>query len=145
MSVRSPDVSLTVYAAIYYSLSIAVNKTVGYVGDSFTFTGRLMGFDPMAGSPFAVPNAVVNFYHNGVKAIGAFKTDSLGYYSIPWTASSAGTHVFYTEASTVGLTIESSKLSVGVFGEGIVVGNVASLLMGALGVLATVASIKRKR
>jgi len=72
-------------------LTLNVDKTVGYVGDPFTFSGTLTS----NGSP--VSGSTVTLYKNS-DAVGSDITDENGAYSIIWIADSVGEFNFYTKA-----------------------------------------------
>jgi len=71
-------------------LTITVDKTSGYVGDTFTFTG----YYTIDGKPY--PDREIVLYKDGVE-IGRTKSDIDGAWTIKWTADSAGTFTFYAE------------------------------------------------
>lgn len=90
MSVVSPTISVTVYAAPVPELSVNVDKTTGYIGDTFTFFGtHVQDTTP-------VPGAEIILYKNGVE-VGRSITDAAGGYSILWIADVEGTFSFHTE------------------------------------------------
>jgi len=77
---------------VTYNLTLEVDKTKGYVGDTFTFYGTLTG----NGTP--VPEATVTLYKNGVSTGLSDTTDVNGNYSISWQSDEIGSFSFYTEA-----------------------------------------------
>ena len=77
---------------VTYTLSINVDKTRGYLGDTFTFYGTLTG----DGTP--VSGAKVTLYKEGVSTGLSDTTDADGNYSIPWQSDEIGSFEFYTEA-----------------------------------------------
>ena len=74
------------------SLTLVVNKTAGYIGDTFTFSGFYRDGE---GSPLVgyETNLVVNGSIRGSAATGAD-----GSYSIQWTPTAKGTYDIYAEA-----------------------------------------------
>lgn len=77
--------------AVTYTLTLNVDKTRGYLGDVFTFTGTLT----QNGTP--VSGASVTLYKNDV-ALSLTTTDDNGNYAFKWTADTVGSHSFYTVA-----------------------------------------------
>lgn len=88
--VRSPTVYIEVSTVPVEALSISVSPTSGYVGDTFTFSGRLTR------DGVGVAGRVVSLH--GLPGISTGATDSGGNYSIPWVASEAGSFSVYAEA-----------------------------------------------
>ena len=78
---------------VTYSLSINVDKEIGYVGDVFTFYGVLT----QNGTP--IPGATVTLYKDGVSTGLTDTTKSDGTYSINWQADEVGSYSFYAEAT----------------------------------------------
>lgn len=78
--------------AIPYNLTLEVDKTQGYIGDTFIFYGTLTG----NGMP--ISGATVTLYKDDVSTGLSDTTDDNGNYSIPWTADEVGSHNFFTEA-----------------------------------------------
>ncbi|MEM2386105.1 MAG: Ig-like domain-containing protein [Candidatus Bathyarchaeia archaeon] len=78
--------------AVTYTLTLNVDKTSGYLGDVFTFTGTLT----QNGTP--VSGATVTLYKDDVALSPPTVTDEYGNYSFQWTADTAGNHSFYTVA-----------------------------------------------
>ncbi len=91
MSVVSPTVTITIHAVPISSLTLVVDKTAGYLGAVFSFSGVEM----QNGTP--VSGATINLFRNGV-VVGNGVTDVAGNYVIPWTADVEGILSFYTEA-----------------------------------------------
>lgn len=92
MSVISPTVTITVHAVPAPSLTLTVDKTDGYIGDTFTFMGTFL----QNGTP--VSGASITLYQNGLVA-GSATTNGAGGYSIPWVATMEGMLTFRTEAA----------------------------------------------
>jgi hypothetical protein len=74
-----------------YTLTLNVDKSSGYVGDAFTFTGTLT----QNGTPIA--GATVTLYKDNVALSPSTTTDAYGNYAFQWTADTAGNHSFYAE------------------------------------------------
>jgi len=91
MSVVSPPVTITVHAVPAEFLTLEVDKTEGYLGDTFTFSGTFM----QDGTP--VTGATVTLYRNTAVA-GSAVTNGAGNYVIPWVADVEGFLSFHTEA-----------------------------------------------
>lgn len=91
MSVVSPTVTVTVHAVPAPSLTLAVDKTEGFLGDVFTFYGVLMQ------NSTSVAGTTVSLFRNGV-VVGSGVTDGAGNYVIPWVADVEGFLSFHTEA-----------------------------------------------
>ena len=77
---------------VAYELTINVDKTKGYIDETFTFSGTLTE----NGTP--ISGATVTLYKDNVSTGLTDVTDENGNYSIPWTADEIGSHEFYTEA-----------------------------------------------
>ncbi|GAH86888.1 unnamed protein product, partial [marine sediment metagenome] len=91
VSVISPTVTITVHAIPVPTLSLAVDKTDGWLGDVFTFYGVLM----QNGAPVA--GTTISLFRNAA-VVGTGVTDGAGNYSIPWIADVEGFLSFHTEA-----------------------------------------------
>lgn len=91
MSIVSPTVTITVHAVPAAQLTINLDKTEGYLGDTFNFSGVFM----QNGTP--VPGGTVTLYRNTAVA-GSAVTDGAGNYVIPWVANVEGFLSFHTEA-----------------------------------------------
>lgn len=79
------------FGQISYVLTINVNKFVGYLGETFLFSGRYTGDGvPLAGR-------LVTLYH-GTTSVGTSFTNINGDYQIPWVANILGSTSFYTTA-----------------------------------------------
>jgi hypothetical protein len=89
--VRSPTVTVSVLGLP--TLTISVNKTTGYTGDTFNFSGKLTRADGTAVSGYTV-----TLYRDTTVA-GTGTTDSSGNYKISWVANVAGSLYFHTEAT----------------------------------------------
>jgi len=83
---------VTVYAIPVPSLSLSVDKTSGYPGDTFNFMGNFA----QNGTP--VVGETVTLYRNGV-LVGSATSDGVGDYLIPWVADIEGALSFHTEAA----------------------------------------------
>lgn len=92
MSVVSPTVTVTIHAVPVPSLTITVDKTTGYPGDTFYFTGNFT----QNGTP--IVGKTVTLYRNGL-SVGSVATDGFGDYLIGWVANVEGSLVFHTEAA----------------------------------------------
>jgi hypothetical protein len=69
-----------------------VDKSSGYVGDVFTFTGTLtQDSTPISG-------ATVTLYKDDVAMTPTTTTDANGNYAFQWVADTPGNHSFYSEA-----------------------------------------------
>lgn len=79
--------------AVTYNLTINVDKTTGYIDETFVFYGTLT----QNGTP--ISGATVTLYKNNVSTGLTDVTDESGNYSIPWTADEVGSHNFFTEAT----------------------------------------------
>jgi len=78
------------------SLSINVNKTQGYPGEIFMFSGLYLD-----GSGDPLPTGqVVTLFQDGVN-VGQGTTDVDGQWLVTWTASNMGSFSFYAEAPIV--------------------------------------------
>lgn len=73
-------------------LTLNVDKSEGYVGDVFTFSGTLV---LTAGKKLG---HVIYLYRDSVN-VGSGTTDAHGDYSIPWTADVIGANTFHTETT----------------------------------------------
>lgn len=91
MSVVSPTVTITIHAVPVPSLTINVDKTSGYLGDVFTFSGVEMQ------NGTSVPGSTISLFRNAT-LVGTAVTDGAGNYVIPWTANVEGLLSFHTEA-----------------------------------------------
>lgn len=78
---------------VVLTLTLTVDKTTGYIGDTFGFSG----YFTQDGA--AIVETYVTLYRDGV-AVGTAVTDSRGFYSISWVADVTGTFTFHTEAPT---------------------------------------------
>jgi hypothetical protein len=75
-----------------YTLTLNVDKTSGYVGDVFTFTGTLT----QNGTP--ISGATVTLYKDDMALSPSTTTDANGNYAFQWVADTPGNHSFYAEA-----------------------------------------------
>jgi len=91
VTVESPAVTIVVVDA---SVSIAVDKTEGLIGDVFTFSGTVLV------DGVGTPGVPVMLYRDGV-VVGSAVTDAGGIWSIPWTADVSGTLTFHAEAEII--------------------------------------------
>jgi hypothetical protein len=82
----------TYTAAPTYTLTLNVDKTSGYVGDIFTFTGNLTQ------NGTAIAGATVTLYKDNVALSPSTTTDQYGNYAFQWVADTPGNHSFYAEA-----------------------------------------------
>jgi hypothetical protein len=76
-----------------YTLTLNVDKSSGYIGEVFTFTGTLT----QNGTPIA--GATVTLYKDDVAMTPSTTTDTYGNYAFQWTADTPGNHSFYSEAA----------------------------------------------
>ena len=95
--VRSDTLTISVTSPVEYHLSITVDKTEGFVGDTFRFSGYLMMYDPAVGRSVPVTLTEVSLYIEG-EEVGSDVTDSQGRYSIDWIPQEAGIYHAHTEA-----------------------------------------------
>jgi hypothetical protein len=80
------------WSTVTYTLTLNVDKSSGYVGDVFTFTGTLtQDSTPIAG-------ATVTLYKDNVALSPSTTTDQYGNYAFQWVADTPGNHSFYAEA-----------------------------------------------
>jgi len=84
---------ITFFKEPLYELTLNVDKEIGYVGDSFIFSGMLTeNYIPVEG-------ATVTLYKDSISTGLTDITSSDGKYSIEWIANEAGKFVFFTEAA----------------------------------------------
>jgi hypothetical protein len=76
------------------SLTLSVDKTSGYVGDTFTFEGV---YKDGQGEPLS--GYVVNLMINGING-GSATTGGDGSYSVQWIPTAMGNYSIYAEASS---------------------------------------------
>ena len=91
---KSPDVTITILETptTTPTLTLTVDKTTGYVGDSFIFTGNL-SYDGTT-----MPGITITLY-NGLLSTGLTGvTDADGNYAITWVADAVGSVSMHTEA-----------------------------------------------
>jgi len=88
--VASPGITITILAEP--ALSINVDKTTGYVGDSFSFHGFY--FDDY-GNP--LEGYLVVLYSGVGNYVGEYVTSGTGEWAVSWTAPSVGSFSFYAE------------------------------------------------
>lgn len=74
------------------SLSIAVDKITGYVGDIFTFTGKFTR------DGTGIRLTLVKLYKDSTDTGGSAYTDIDGNYTIKWIADAVGIVTMHTEA-----------------------------------------------
>ena len=91
--VKSPILPVTVSPVPVVALTLTVDKTTGYVGDTFVFRGKFTQ------NGVAVVGAIVTLFRDTI-AVGTATTDSVGAYSIRWTANVTGSFSFHSEATT---------------------------------------------
>lgn len=92
-----------------YSLSLSPDETSVRVGETVTFTSRLM----YNGTP--IPGETVNLYLDTTN-LGVMSDINDGYYSLQDTQNSEGTYIYHAEAPNLG--IRSSDVTVYVAPEG---------------------------
>lgn len=130
MSVVSPVVTITVHAVPAAQLTLQVDKTEGYLGDTFNFSGVFM----QNGTP--VPGGTVTLYMNTTVA-GSAVTDGAGNYVIPWVANIEGFLSFHTEAPQPPLPpLRSPTLGLGI---GLTVPTLVELLAPFVASVVTIA------
>jgi len=97
MTVRSRELTITVQERITWKpvLLFNVDKTEGYVGDTFTFYGWLQYEFEEESRP--IPNKTVSLWID-YEVIDAVLTDENGYYEFKWTPKAPGTYRAWTEA-----------------------------------------------
>lgn len=86
---KAEKIKLKPEVTVLQELTLTVDKTEGYVGDTFTFSGTFTITGKKLGH-------TVYLYRDDVN-VGSGTTDAHGDYSIPWTADVVGAHNFHTE------------------------------------------------
>jgi len=91
---NTPVMALVYFFAeelVTYTLTLNVDKTTGYIGDIFTFSGALTS------DGVGVGGVTATLFRDSL-SVGSAVTASDGTYTIPWTANVVGTYDFHTEA-----------------------------------------------
>ncbi len=78
---------------VTYTLTLNVDKSAAYTGETLTFTGTLT----QNGTP--ISGATVTLYKDGEALYPPTTTDANGNYAFQWTADTAGKPNFHTEAA----------------------------------------------
>jgi len=73
------------------TLSLAVDKTEGYRGDVFTFSGQLVKSGTRKGY-------TVTLFKDSF-SVGSGLTDARGNYTVPWTSDAVGSYTFHSETA----------------------------------------------
>ncbi|MBW2675354.1 MAG: carboxypeptidase regulatory-like domain-containing protein [Deltaproteobacteria bacterium] len=99
MTVRSRELTITVRERLVRwepVLLFNVDKTEGYVGDTFKFYGWLQYEFEEESRP--IPNRIVELFIDGIGRVASTTTDANGYYEFSWIPTEPGTYRVYAEA-----------------------------------------------